>query len=291
MDWNLKSVDDVLLELELSGYTDFLIEGVVSSAVTTIIGDAYLGKTSMALDIVRSLTTGEPFLGRQVIKQVDRVAFLCTDPSGNITVAQRAKKAGLDGRRVLTQQFYPPESWAEWREAVDLFRRERIGAIVVDNTTDIAGDANDPRDVKAVTDGLRLWSDNGATILNLHHRNKAGGYFGSTLWQKWTRIELELTGNPRMPTRRLRSKANEAEPVDLALTFNPYTSPAFTVADELAARRVQRSTETLDHNAKVAAWLKAHPGVSQREAARRMTSELGFPVSQSRVKRVAHMGL
>lgn len=280
MDWNLRSVDDVLLELELSGHTDFLIDGVVSSAVTTIIGDPYIGKTSMALDIVRSLITGEPFLGRPVSKTLDRVAFLCTDPSGNITVAQRAKRAGLDGRRVLTQQFYPPESWREWREAVEIFRRERIGAIVVDNTTDIAGDSNDPREVKKITDGLRLWSDNGATILNLHHRNKVGGYFGSTLWQKWTRIELELTGNPRFPNRRLRSKANDAEPVDLALTFDPGTSPAFTVAaDELAARR--RSRETLDKNARIAEFVKANPGLSVRELAAKSRESLGYQVSRS----------
>lgn len=89
MEWNLRTVDDVLLDLELTDYSDFLIDGVVSSTVTTILGDPYLGKTYLAIDIARSLTTGAPFLGRPVIRQVDRVAFLCTDPGGNITVARR----------------------------------------------------------------------------------------------------------------------------------------------------------------------------------------------------------
>ena len=86
MEWNLKSVDEVLLDLELTDYSDFLIDGVVSSTVTTILGDPYLGKTYMAIDIARALTTGQPFLGRPVNRQVDRVAFLCTDPGGNITL-------------------------------------------------------------------------------------------------------------------------------------------------------------------------------------------------------------
>lgn len=288
MEWNLKTVDEVLLDLELTDYSDFLIDGVVSSTVTTILGDPYLGKTYLAIDIARSLTTGAPFLGRPVNRQVDRVAFLCTDPGGNITVARRVSKAGLDGRRVLTQQFYPPENWGEWQAAVRLFLRERIGAIVIDNTTDIAGDANDPREVKKITDGLRLWSDNGATILNLHHRNKGGGYFGSSLWRKWTRAELELTGRAKTQDRRLQSIANDVEPLDLKLKFRHWESPSFTVTSE---RKVNRDPETLDDNARVAEWLKAHPGLSQREAASKATRDLGFNVSQSRVKRVVQMGL
>jgi hypothetical protein len=189
---------------------------------------------------------------------------------------------------VLTQQFYPPQNWREWREAVDLFRRDRIGAIIVDNTTDIAGDANDPRDVKAITDGLRLWSDNGATILNLHHRNKGGGYFGSSLWRKWTRIELELTGRPRTPHRRLQSIANDVEPVDLNLLFRHDSAPAFTVDGE---RKNHRDPVTLDENAKLATWLKSHASMSQREAAPKASRELGFKVSQSRISRVRKMGL
>src|SRR5690242_19749436 len=108
MEWNLKTVDEVLAELELTNYSDFLIDGVVSSTVTTILGDAYLGKTYLAIDIARALTTGEPFLDKKVIRQVDRVAFLCTDPGGNIDVSRRVRDARLDGHRVLTQQFFPP---------------------------------------------------------------------------------------------------------------------------------------------------------------------------------------
>jgi hypothetical protein len=270
MEWNLRTIDTILLDLELSDYTDFLIDGLVSSSVTTILGDAYVGKTYMALDIARSLTTGAPFLGHSVIRQVDRVAFLCTDPGASINLAKRAKS--IDPRRVLAQQFYPPQTWDEWREAVSLFARERIGAIVIDNTTDIAGDANDPREVKKITDGLRLWSDNGATILNLHHRNKVRGYFGSSLWRKWTRAELELSGSVQTHNRRLKSVANDATPIDLRLNFNHAASPAFTIVGA-------------DNNSLLVAWVKANPGLSQRQAADMATKDLGFKVSQSMISR------
>ena len=56
MEWDLKTVDDILFNLVLDDYDDFLIDGMVSSSVTTILGDPYVGKTWMAIDIARSLT-------------------------------------------------------------------------------------------------------------------------------------------------------------------------------------------------------------------------------------------
>jgi hypothetical protein len=286
---NLKTVDEILLEMEQTGYREFLVDGLISSSVTTIIGDPYIGKTCLAIDAARSLTTGEAFLGRSVVRTVDRIAFLCTDPNGRRDVAERVRNAELDKRRVLAQQFYTPASFDEWKLAVNDLRRERVGAIVVDNTTDLALDANNPADVKTVIDGLRLWSDDGATILNLHHRNKsaARGYFGSVLWQKWTRLELELTGSPRSTVRRIQSKINNGAPVDLALSFDPAHSPAFTVTK---SRPVQdRNPETLNRNAQIAAWDRLHPGLSRRDAAPRATADLGFKVSESRIQRVRDM--
>lgn len=287
---NLKTVDEILLEMEQTDYCDFLVDGLISSSVTTIIGDPYIGKTMLAVDAARSLTTGDPFLGRSVTKTVDRVAFLCTDPGGRRDVARRVQAAGLDRRRVLAQQFYTPGTFNDWKQAVNDLRRERIGALVVDNTTDLAMDANNPRDVKTVIDGLRLWSDDGATILNLHHRNKnTRGYFGSVMWQKWTRLELELTGNPRTVARRLRSKCNDAEPVDMALVLDHERSPAFWVTASRAPQR--RDRESYDRNACIAEWVRQHPGLPQREAAAQASADLGFPVSQSRLSRIRNMGL
>lgn len=295
MNWDFKTVDDILLELELDDHQDFLVDELISSDVTTILGDPFVGKTFFAIDIARSLTTGEPLLGKTVRKTVDRVAFLCTDPGGRIKVARRVHQAHLDGRRIVAQQFYPPQSWDEWQDAVALFRRERIGAIIVDNTTDLADDANSPRDVKVITDGLRLWSDNGTTILNVHHLNKghAGqgrGQFGSTMWRKWTRMELLLSKS--YGRHRLETTSNDAEPMKLDLRFTPGGSPAYTVAaSSTPSKTVQRDPATLNRNARIAEWLAAHPGLPQRQAAEQMTAELGFSVSQSRVRRVKSMGI
>jgi hypothetical protein len=301
LNWNLKTVSDILLDLELEGHEEYLIDGMVRSDATTIVGDPYVGKTHFAIDIARSLTTSEKLLGREVIKPVDRVAFLCTDPGGKIEIARRVQRAGLDTQRIVAEQFYPPREWKDWQDAVDMFRRDHIGLIVIDNTTDLADDANDPRHVKAITDGLRLWSDSGATILNLHHQNKgfAGRgktMFGSILWSKWTRMELRLTKSGGEDRRRLVSTSNGAKPLDLSLRFTPEGSPAYSLiaeGDSGARRDAQRSKETLDKNQKIKVYLETYRPNGDGWSFQKLDNEsqkiLGFRVSKSHLQRVEQM--
>jgi hypothetical protein len=65
------------------------------------------------------------------------------------------------------------------------------------------------------------------------------------------------------------------------------------VTDERARRDVRRDQKTLDQNARIAAWLNSNSwrGLSQRQLAAKATANLGFNVSQSRVSRVANMGI
>src|SRR5580692_7187715 len=119
LSWDFRSVEDILTEMEQEGFRDFVVEGLISSSVTTILGDPYLGKTYLALDGARSLLTGEPFLGVKVSKTYDRVAFLCTDPGGQYDIARRSARMGIEGGRLLAQPFYTPQSRDEWRDAID----------------------------------------------------------------------------------------------------------------------------------------------------------------------------
>jgi len=293
LDWDFKSVEDILAEMEQEGFRDFVVEGLISSSVTTILGDPYLGKTYLALDAARSLLTGEPFLGREVNGTFERVAFLCTDPGGQYDIARRSARMGIEGGRLLAQPFYTPQSRDEWRDAIDVFRREHIGAIIIDNTTDLADDANGPREVKAVTDGLRMWSESGPVILNIHHKNKMGGYFGSIVWKKWTRVELDLAGNPKTSVRRLKSQANNGESVDLGLAFDPSGTPVFTVRSnrdltaqnaERESRQRNRDTETLALNKEIWGVKDAHPDWSYQRIADEVTARKGSRVAKRRVQ-------
>ncbi len=277
MDWDLQTVDDVLLETEMSGHEECIVDGLISSSVTTVVGDACAGKTHLAIDAARSLLTGAPFLGRSVARTLDRVAFLCSEPGGRLSVARRSKAAGIDGRRLVVMSFYMPESRQDWKDAVSVFRRDRIGAVIVDSiTAGIPGGTPDPRDARMVLDGLRLWSDNGAAILILRHDSQMGGCLESALWRKWTRIELKLSGSPKSSHRRLQSEASDAEPVDFSLVFDPAEVPAFKFAGERVLPG-ERTNTTADRNAEIAAYVTA--GHSWRDAERH------FGVSHGKVSR------
>lgn len=284
-DYDLQTVDEVLLEMQADGYTEYLIDGVVHSAVTTIQGDSYLGKTFLALDIARSLITGDPFLGRAVVRQVDRVAFLSTDPGGKYEMAQRVRDAGIDRKRIVLKSFYAPNDWAGWTTVMTGLQTLGAGvAIVVDNTTDLAIDANGPREVKLITDGLRLWSDNGLSVINIHHLNKGSSWggksgFGSIIWRKWSRVELSLTGREKSPYRKLSALPNNAPATDWGLIFDPASSPAFTAQTETATAQRERSRDiqTLNRNQKIAQWVVDNcQGIaSKSEIGRRLEAKFG----------------
>jgi RecA-family ATPase len=263
-DFKLQTLDEILLQMEVDGFTGFLVDGVIDTSVSTILGDSFLGKTYMALDLARSLTTGEPFLGRRVNREARRVAFLGTDPGSKFTIAKRGSAAGLDLTRVFGTSFYAPKDWDEWKEGLRTLQANDVDVAVIDNTTDLADDANGPREVKLITDGLRLWSESGVSIVNIHHQNKGGPWgrsgFGSILWRKWTRSELTLTGNPAKPDRTLKAIPNDAPATEWALTFNPESSPAFTVKGEAQTlqRERQRDKETTDRRRAIARWIVAN---------------------------------
>ena len=264
-EFKLQTVDEILIEMEIDGYEGFLIEGIIDAAASTIQGDSYLGKTFMAIDIARSLTTGEPFLGRKVIRQAGRIAFLFTDPGAKYALAERVRDAGLDRKRIAGNSFYAPHRWEDWKAVRDQLKSAGVDVVVIDNTTDLADDANGPREVKLVTDGMRLWVDSGISLINIHHMNKGGPWgksgFGSIMWRKWSRAELTLTGNPKSSQRKLSVIPNDGAASEFTLTFDPSGSPVFTVRSEdgqVVKRDRQRSDETLAENRKIAEWIVAN---------------------------------
>lgn len=229
-----QSIDEILAEIDASDYDAFLIDGLIDSAVTTIQGDSYLGQTYLGLDVANSLTTGEPFLGKQVNRQVDRVAFLVTDPGAKHEIARRVRDLDIARDRIVVMSFYAPENWEQWRATLAKIKAQGSDVVViVDNTTDLAIDANSPREVKLITDGLRMWTEDGVSVINIHHMNKGGVYggksgFGSIIWQKWARSELTLTGKGASAYRKLATLSNNAPAEVFELAYDPKCRPAFT---------------------------------------------------------------
>lgn len=281
---DLRTVADILQEMRDSDYSPFVVDGLISSAMTTVLGRPKAGKSFLTIDIARSLITGQKFLGREVRHTVDRVAFLCTDAGGRFEFAQRMDGTGLDPNRVLVMGLDTPEDAMEWKEASEAFRRLRIGAVIVDNTSDLATDTNDPRSVKIITDGLARWADNSIVVLNVHHTGKQGGMLGSTVWEKMTRSILTLARHGQGHT--LTTKGNESGRQELPLKFNRDSNPFFSLSGAVTegnTRERERSREWMDRNAKI--WQLRDSGLSQSQVATEMRVSVDVVKRADRARR------
>lgn len=281
---SLRTMEQILADMERDEYVPDRIDGVLDISASTILGDPFIGKTWLALDATRSLLSGEDFLGRKVLRPAERVAYLFTDPGASEKLAGRIESTGgIDPRRVSGQSFYAPDSLADWKRGALELRREGYDVVFLDNTTDLARDASGPAAVKVITDGLRLWTDDGITLVNIHHLNKGGPYgqseFGSIIWRKWTRAKLTLRGSPKSARRTLEVLPNDGAPVDFKLAFDPVGSPAFKVtsATDTTEQERQQDAVRVARNIEMARWIVEHcQGVSNlSEVARQVEAAFG----------------
>jgi hypothetical protein len=264
--------------------------------MTTIIGDAFLGKTFLALEVIRSVTTLEPLFGREVFGKPRTVMYLTTDPRGERTLARRARDHGIDMDKVYGQSFYTPDDKREWENIVRDLREFDIGMVVVDNTSDLSVDANAPREVKQITDGLRRIVDSGIALLTIHHRNVAHSDFGSILWTKSTRAKLELQGNPRRAKRTLKGVFNDQGAHEWELWFDPRRERSFELlgekdsdavreqADERAeAQQQKRKQSSREKNDEIRQWIVDNcQGQTLRGAAQMVADQFGGSMSAAK---------
>lgn len=243
----------------------FIVPGLVSSELTLMSGDPYAGKTSLAFDLIKSVTEGNPFLGVTPVRTVRKVAYLSTDAIGSL--AQRAGKAGIRSSAMVMAPIYAEDlsSRGAWLELRDMMRLENIGMVFIDSTTDLAEDVNSPGAARIVTDGLRTLAESGCVVLNIHHLNKQGGMFGSTQFRKATRAEIELKRKNGARSGTVATRSNDAEPLSIPVTYNPAGRPFFTVAGEAKVRSYTRTPERTDLAAEARA-LKAQ-GKNYRDIA------------------------
>jgi hypothetical protein len=113
---------------------------------------------------------------------------------------------------------------------------EDIGMVIVDSTTDLTEDVNNPSASRIVTDGLRTLAESGCVVMNVHHLNKQGGMFGSTQFRKSTRAEIELERRDGSATGIVRTRSNDADPLTIPVTFNSESSPFFSVNGVVKSR-------------------------------------------------------
>ncbi len=201
---------------------DWLLDGKIrAGSVVVLAGDPGGGKTWLVLNLALCIATGAAWLG---IKTKCAPVLWVDAESGMTRMCDRVK-AAIDGLQVgAAVPFWfvtPSDRLFDLRKGGDIdtltaaVMETGAGLVVIDALVDVmpGGDENSVQDVGPLMLALRRLADQtGATVLLIHHNNKAGGYRGSTAIAGALDALLSLTpnGTPENGYRDVTVKTEKA---------------------------------------------------------------------------------
>ena len=243
-------LDDLQL-LELPDPT-WLVDGVVPANSTGVVwGEPGIGKTFVAIDLGVAITVGQAWLGHAVpAAAIGSVVYAASEGTAGLKTRLGAAKSARGIVADLAVGFYC------WPDAVNLMSpaavAEFIGAIravgprlvVLDTLARcmVGGDENSARDMGiAVGQSDRIRKATGATVLLVHHGNKAGsGERGSTALRGGADFMLELSRTNERLTLSCSKQKDAAPFPNLHLHLVPPASGVSSCVIALADALTQR---------------------------------------------------
>lgn len=176
---NLKTLSNIEVE--------WVVEGLLAKNYLTLFAAREkMGKTTLVKALIKSLATGEKFLGQNV-KQ-SRVLVITEEHAGHWN--RRLEDIGLtDCETVwfITQPFNTRLKLKEWSDylitsVAPYCKQNTIDVLIIDTISPIwpVIDENNAAEVQSALLPLLSITKQGISVLPLHHYSKAGGIRGST---------------------------------------------------------------------------------------------------------------
>jgi AAA domain len=187
--------------------TPWLVPGFIAqAAVTELDGKVKLGKTSLALDMMRGVLAGGRFLGLQC--QKTSVVYMSEQGRPSFTKALR--RAGLDQAATLYPIFWLEHRDLSWPELVQyaVAKCQRVGSklLVVDTISKLAGikQENEAGAMAAAVEPLQAVANQAQIgVLAPRHERKSGGEVGDS-----GRGNSQMTGDADMVVQLVRPEGN-----------------------------------------------------------------------------------
>lgn len=265
--------------------TRFVIDALVPAGTLTLLyGKDKGGKTLLALEMIRAIRTGQPFLGRFPAVQGNVIALLLDDPPGLVR-DRLVDDLGLsdEGLLIATQLTADTDNPERLLRALaEEARNRRPAFILVDALYVLLQGAKqlyDAGEMRPLMRGLdRIAEESGAAVLLVHHPRKsdgeAAGSFAirasakSILRLSKPREERDEDGDVGDTTRRvLRVEGKFLPEAKYALDF---AGPGrWTLLGDTGQVRVD------DLGAQVLAAVSREPGLTGDELANRLSRRKG----------------
>ncbi len=172
--------------------TSWLVKGLIPRGWPGLLtADSKTGKTLLAFDLARAVSTGGIFLGQQAMTGAVILA-LADDPPALSRKRLRAL-AGCPDVYVSIDRWTPIT-----REAISQAVADMCPALVVIDTlvkaiSSVGGDENDSSSMDAIMEAFSSWSSNEkTTVILIHHLNRGGTARGSTAIVSAAPFEMRL---------------------------------------------------------------------------------------------------
>lgn len=277
------------------------VDGLVPwEASTAIIAQRKAGKTTLELNLARSLITGEPFLGGLDVQPVEgKVALLNFEVSG-AQIANWAARAGIPPDRLFIVNLRgagnPFQRPGELARLAALLRGQEVESLIVDPfgrafTGDNQNDAGQVQGWLLALDAFAR-RDVGAldVVLSVHAGWNGERTRGSSALEDWadslvnlTRKEDESSGSD---DRFIRADGRDVELAEDQLVFDP--SELRLSLSGYGSRKAASAARKVDDLVPgVVAIVERHPGIKAGEIETRLRED-GFSLQRNTASRAAH---
>jgi hypothetical protein len=202
---------------------DFLIDGMLHAATSTVSGKPTVGKTRLVAAMVAAIAKEDKqFCGSEIV-QGGPVMVVSTDAGETRRWGLRMKEHDVPDNRVAIAKF----SEDDWRLYEEMARSARL--LVLDNLTGSLGHRKigDDDAARKLTQPLSEIAERGTTVLMIAHSAKnfeaqsgkytPTGVMGSTVYQAWERLNLHIHDATEPNVRKVSIKSNDHGNRDLLL--------------------------------------------------------------------------
>lgn len=282
---------DELVVTESEG-EEWLVRGLLHHAGSMMVAAAYkAGKSTLALNMVHALTTGEPFLNEFVVPEPLRVAYF------DLELGKRLAKAWFvdiapDTSRVMYCDLkgmgrrLDVRSEARFEQLVDLLRANRIDVVVIDPLSALCAalgiNENSNEEVRPLLDSLdAVVAEAGCKgLIAIHHAGKdlSKGARGASAFQDWSSVNVTLTKHDGSTPSTFSAKGRDVDIRPVDLDYNDQTrrlsvGTRESTADEIffIGKRGQPLT---------AAEVMGSLGVSKPTAISRLKTAAGWEITE-----------
>lgn len=273
----------------MSDKSAWVIDEVISSSTTLLYGESEAGKSFLVSALIASLTTGKPFLGREVPDHEFKVLVAYTDDAGDREYVERIESAlpsGQDAQGTILLNLPVMRTLGMWQDLLDTAKAQGINFLVIDNLTQaIDGEMNKDKPVRDFFEGVRLFVKEGIPVVVVGHSSEKTGMNGGKSDRPMGHSAIVQSIRWRIFVRRngdvvtLKFAGNHAKPHEIKVKQGlgaVFEELSATSSEEIVEKKQRRDSTKLDTNNEIAAWVVANcQGASQRQTAKAIADKFG----------------